>query len=411
VEPVAHQIASFSLWNTIKHIITVFADENEYIVICEDDHSFTKEYSENMLMTLLEKASNRGADILLGGVSWFQDAVQVSTDLFWTNKFSGTQFIVVFKGFFERLITAEFDKYDTVDFIISSISNKVFFAYPFISVQKDFGYSDVTFKNNIKGRVEELFIGTFERLSLLKKIALHYDRRRIKTTQKELNKITIPTYIINLVDRTERLYHIQEQFVKRNEFDVTIVEAEKHIIGAVGLWLSIRKVIQIAEQKEEDVVIICEDDHEFTEQYTVDYLLTNIIEAHQQGVDYLSGGASTFENALKIAPNRYWVGSCRATQFIIIFRKFFRKILDEPFDNTIIADIRLSEMTSNKMILYPGISVQKDFGYSDVTAAHSGDKNLVSNMFMETRDRLKKISLVYENLASLGETAKKSNGL
>lgn len=42
---------------------------------------------------------------------------------------------------------------------------------PFISVQKDFGYSDVTHSNNVKkGQIETLFKKTERRLSMIHKV-------------------------------------------------------------------------------------------------------------------------------------------------------------------------------------------------------------------------------------------------
>ena len=69
--------------------------------------------------------------------------------------------------------------------------------------------------------------------------------------------IIIPAYVINLPERKDRLAHIQQQFLGKSEFDVTIMEACKHSIGAVGLWKSILKVIKIGVANEDDVIIFC----------------------------------------------------------------------------------------------------------------------------------------------------------
>ena len=150
-----------------------------------------------------------------------------------------------------------------------------------------------------------------------------------------------------------------------------IVDACKHDIGALGLWLTIRKIIRLALKNDEDVIIICEDDHEFTKDYHKDTFIQNIIEANEQGADYLSGGTGGFYLAIPISKQRFWVNPCSSTQFIVIYKKFFEKILNEPFDDHVIADILLSEITSHKMVVYPFISKQKDFGYSDVTLIHN----------------------------------------
>ena len=67
---------------------------------------------------------------------------------------------------------------------------------------------------------------------------------------------------------------------------VNWVEACEHTNGAVGLWNSIRKIVQEAKQQEYEFILICEDDHFFTEHYTPEYLFSNIFHARQQGAYY-----------------------------------------------------------------------------------------------------------------------------
>ncbi len=85
-------------------------------------------------------------------------------------------------------------------------------------------------------------------------------------------KEKIPTYIINLPTRTDRRKHILNEFKGRPEFELTMIDACTHEVGAVGLWNSILKIIDISTERNEDMVIICEDDHQFTEHNTKDYL-------------------------------------------------------------------------------------------------------------------------------------------
>ncbi|MFJ1366956.1 hypothetical protein ACILDU_11020 [Capnocytophaga canimorsus] len=173
VKCVPHKRGNVSLWLTIKQVIE--GNKNEpYIIICEDDHYFTADFSEEKLLEYIEKAQNLEADILNGGVSWFDVAVQINTDFFWLKTFNGTQFMVVFKKFFEKITTASFNEKDSADFKISSLSENIFTFVPFISKQKEFGYSDVTIFNNEKGKVERLFAKTSERLNLLKKVKTFY---------------------------------------------------------------------------------------------------------------------------------------------------------------------------------------------------------------------------------------------
>lgn len=98
---------------------------------------------------------------------------------------------------------------------------------------------------------------------------------------KEESRFFISTYVINLKDRIDRKKHVSTEFEGRDEFDVTFVDACEHSIGAVGLWNSIVKIIQIAVEKDDDVIVICEDDHYFTKNYSKEYLFENILSSHE----------------------------------------------------------------------------------------------------------------------------------
>jgi len=209
------------------------------------------------------------------------------------------------------------------------------------------------------------------------------------------DQFNIPTYIINLKERKERLNHILGQFRGRNEFHIQVVEACEHKIGAIGLWRSIVKVIELAQNNNDDVIIICEDDHEFTHHYSQDFLLYNLINAHRQGAEIISGGIGGYGHAIPLTENRFWVSSFLSTQFIIVYKKFFKTILSYEFKEDDVTDLVLSDLTSHKMVLYPFISSQKDFGYSDITAIHNEKPGLVQRMFKKTEMRFQRLQNAY----------------
>lgn len=395
VDAIKHDVGAIGLWSTINHIIGTLAGSSDFFLVCEDDHQFTENYSLEILNRCLEEAIAKEANILCGGVSWFEDGYPVSNNLFWVKKFSGLQFTFIFKGFYSKILSSNFNQYDAADYKISDLASRKYFIHPFISAQKEFGYSDVTSKNHQTERVEELFSTTERNAASIRRTVSFYKsipNIAEANSQVDFETVTIPTYIINLAERKERKKHISDQLIGKKEFDVTVVNACKHTIGAVGLWQSIRKVIGMAIDNNDDVIIICEDDHEFTYNYNKEFLFKNIIQAHEQGCDYLNCGTGKFDFAIPISTNRLWVNHCLSTQFIVLYRKFFQRILDESYDDTIAADLKLSEMTNHKMILYPFISFQHDFGYSDVTEIHNQQKNLVKDMFSLSESRLDAIS-------------------
>jgi hypothetical protein len=200
--------------------------------------------------------------------------------------------------------------------------------------------------------------------------------------------IVIPTYIINLKKRSDRWAHILQQFADKPEFEVHRIEACAHETGVVGLWKSIVSIINQVKDKEDDVIIMCEDDHIFTEYYDRDLLIKNIVEASTEGVELLSGGIGGFGNAVPITANRYWIDWFWCFQFTVLYRPIFNKILNYSFSEVDTADGVFSELTSHKMVLFPFISIQHDFGYSDVTRANNETKGKITEYFREANEKM-----------------------
>ncbi|MRG46983.1 hypothetical protein GFS24_17810 [Chitinophaga sp. SYP-B3965] len=199
--------------------------------------------------------------------------------------------------------------------------------------------------------------------------------------------LLMPLYIINLKERKDRLEHIKGQMQDRNEFSVFIKEAIKHETGALGLWNTLVTIVKEARSKEEKFIIICEDDHLFTDCYNATLLRKAIVEAGDKEADLLSGGVSWFHTALQISSDLFWVDRFTGLQFTVIYSKFFNAILDATFEPTDAADYKLSELTGNKFLLYPFISIQREFGYSDVTEKNNLP-GYVTQVFADSLEKL-----------------------
>lgn len=398
IQPIHDDKSNVSLWRTICSIVEDNKHE-KFILICEDDHAFQTCYSSELLFSYINESIDKAADVLCGGVSWFEDAINVSENLFWVKKFSGLQFTIFFQPFYNTILTSEFKEYDAADYKISCLSQNKFFIHPFISCQKEFGYSDVTAKNDNTNRVEALFTDSQGNASALKEVGAFYEKRIIPPNfGYDYTSIMIPTYIINLKERIDRRLHILQEFANKPEFDVRVVDAIKHKTGAVGLWQTIRKCVESGIENDDDLIIVCEDDHKFTEHYDRDIFIQNILEAHEQGCDILSGGIGGFYHAVPITKQRYWIDYFWCTQFIVLFRKFFNKILSAPYDDKVTADDKISAITTHKMVLYPFISIQHDFGYSDVTRHNNDIPGNITQFFKEADKKLSGYKCVYEQL-------------
>ncbi|WP_286775064.1 MULTISPECIES: hypothetical protein [Sphingobacterium] len=111
-----HKIDAVVLLRTLYNIIKqAETKELPYIIVCEDDHCFTPHYNVVELRNTIAKAKGLCSDILLGGVSHFEDAVQVEQELFRINHFTGFQFTIIYKRAFKRLLSLECSNDDNID--------------------------------------------------------------------------------------------------------------------------------------------------------------------------------------------------------------------------------------------------------------------------------------------------------
>lgn len=357
VEAIEHQIGAIGLWQTIIHILEqLVSDEDDFIIFCEDDHYFTSAYSTEKLLHAINIAGERNADLLMGGVSGFSSVLPVAGELYWVEKFSGLQFTVIFRRFFQRIINAPMEKFHAADYHMSDLTTDKMLIYPAFSAQKEFGYSDATPKNAEAGKVTQYFEQVAERLQILNNVSAFYSKMRVpETASEDYSNICIPVYLLINEQEQTAFASAKKTFSDRKEFEHRIINNQSaHPIAAL------QECVADATAQDDDIIIICREGHLFSDAYAKDYLLQNIIAAYQQGAALLAGDAEMFGFAMPISENRYWVNEVKGWHLLVIFSKVFRQILDEPWDNDMLLDDFLSTISSNKMLLYPFISQTTD---------------------------------------------------
>lgn len=388
-----------ALWDNVVGIVKYAKmHKKEYVIICEDDHQFTEVYDNLSFTRLIAKARTFHADVLIGGVSFFKSAVQLSSDLFWIDKFSGLQFTLIFNSFFDRIINATFQPWEAADHKISSLTDRKFVIYPFISIQKDFGYSDVTEKNNVAGSVTKLFVSAAEMMTQISVVKSFYSsivssNKRCST--QNFDDTSISLKIILQTGENDELEHIKQQYNGRSEFDVSLIETSC-LNSERKIWEGIVSAVRTSSINNDDLVVISTADNEFTEHYDKQTLLTQIVTAHAFGADLLSGGAGNFGQVVLIDKGKFWVNPLLSMQFVVVFEKFYEKVLNYKFQDDDITTKVLSNLTSHKMLLYPFISIiktpvgqiPKRFDY----VMQNGD--IYSSDFEESDRRLATIEMV-----------------
>lgn len=389
VEAQVHSIGATGLWFTIRHILNDrVGPKDEYIILCQDDHLFTKEYSKEHLLYCIHEAQSLQADILACGVSGFTSAIPISEHIFWGEKFSGLQFTIIFRKFFQKILDANFETVNAADLKLCALTENKFFIYPFLSIQKEFGYSDVTPGNNVQGYIDKGFKDSDEKVKIINTVSTFY-KQKLKVTEAlksfaGIESVVIPTYIIHLNETTKCLSAIEKQFAGRHEFAVTIIEGNHDKINESGSCLSIKKIIKTAIENDDDVIIICREGHQFTENYQRANFLKLVYQAGLFGCNLLIGGMDAFNLALPVTNNIFWIDSFGPSQFFVIYRSFYTNILQEPFCDSDTLESKFSEMTSSKMAIHPFISEKKNI----VNMSMNNLRNITTIEYPKSNERL-----------------------
>ncbi|MBS1663082.1 MAG: hypothetical protein JST68_18710 [Bacteroidetes bacterium] len=404
VQAEEHTTGAIGLWNTIVKLISKVEQAGyEYIILCEDDHQFTEDYSPAALFDRIDEAIAHDADVLLGGPSWFSGALQVSPDLFWVDRFAGLQFTVLFRKFFPRILRADFRRGDAADYKIADLSENKYFIYPSISTQIEFGYSDATPTNNDPGRVDKLFDVSRKCAKTLVNVRDYYSKMGRPATGDEeetFENISIPAYIIHQPGRADRLGHITGEFSGKKEFDTRIIEASPHPNLAVSLFSSIKRIAGLAIANDDDVIAICEDDHQFTAEYSRHSFFQSIIEASNAGAEMISGGVGRIDQLFPVSQRFFWTSAVWHLQFVVLFKNVFQKILDEPIEGIAEGKDIFMQLTSHKMLLDPFISTKKDFG--DPLYNVQTDQRSITEQFSRSIVRLDTIRKKADHLQMVG---------
>lgn len=405
VPAIERRIGAHGLWQTFYAIVESEASSSsDYFIFCEDDHIFTENYSIKNLRLKIKEAQELKADLLSGGMSVVHNPVEIKSGLFWVSEFNGMQFTIIFRQCYQKILSAKTTDGYAVDIQLSYLAHRKFVISPFISTQMEFGYSDATTMNDEDGRVTRFFCKSQRLLNSLQKVKNHYasvSPELINSIMRtDVSKCFVPTYVINLPQRTERLKHIHAQFDTHPEFNLHIYRAIKHKIGAIGLWQSICDIIRNAKNADEDFVLICEDDHVFTENYDRDTFLRQIMIGAFMGAQMLNGGVGDFSNLVPLHGGIAWMDRFWCTQFIVIYKSAYNTILDAQFGLRDVADEKLSTLLTDKLVITPFISEQIDFGYSDITPSNNSG-GMILRHFANARYNLKHYAAALSSIQSI----------
>ena len=113
-------------------------------------------------------------------------------------------------------------------------------------------------------------------------------------------------------------------------------------------------------ENEDEFVVISFDHHRFTHDYSNVDFFKNLYLANHYGADVLYGGGSNVDFTAKIQNNLYWVNKVENSAFIVLFKKFFPRLLEIDWGTSTGFVQEISSSTPDKMIVYPFISISMD---------------------------------------------------
>lgn len=186
-------------------------------------------------------------------------------------------------------------------------------------------------------------------------------------------------YVINLEERVDRLIQIKEDFIDYNLIFVKAIEDE---IGWKGCFLSHKKCIEIAKQKNLKYIIVMEDDCKKKNNF--DTNLNIIIEYLNKNINdwnLFLGGVTyvwNFNNLINLSEkiNIIEINTGKTTQFIIYNSNCYDYFLN--FDIIIPID-KCWHNNLKTLVIVPFITTQYE-GYSNIEKKNTSYDSRFNNI-------------------------------
>lgn len=166
-------------------------------------------------------------------------------------------------------------------------------------------------------------------------------------------KISSNNFYINTFCLYKNKKNILKEFSDKKEFNIEWIKLgnQLHCIDKERL----NSIVNKSLKDEDDFIIICFENHRFKNNYIQTNLLKYIYLANIYRTDILFGNGDEIDFMCKIQDELYWVNSVRGSNFIILFRNFFGRLLDLDFSGNINFSEKISTLSTNKLIIHPFI--------------------------------------------------------
>lgn len=124
-------------WTYVTESINIAKRNNEkYATICQPSAYFTNEYSYSFLLQKIKDAQHLNAEILIGGLSDFRQAIPMGYQLYWIAWFKTAPLLIIYESLYDKILSYKFQVNDTIDNILSLLAKYKMIIYPFICMQR-----------------------------------------------------------------------------------------------------------------------------------------------------------------------------------------------------------------------------------------------------------------------------------
>ncbi|MEX2566789.1 MAG: hypothetical protein WD431_12660, partial [Cyclobacteriaceae bacterium] len=121
-------------WMTLQKIVQQATDDgDDVIIVCDEDHLFTKSYSRECLIRHIVQGHQLDTRILCGGIDDFDTAIPLTQDKFWVRAFKSCSFIVLYQSVFDRILKEPLSNDSTIESLYREITSNKLVMFPFIT--------------------------------------------------------------------------------------------------------------------------------------------------------------------------------------------------------------------------------------------------------------------------------------
>ncbi len=148
----------------------------------------------------------------------------------------------------------------------------------------------------------------------------------------------------------------EDDIVKKQFEGKSLFKTEKLSFPSLSRWSLFRCAVELSETRgDDDVIVICFNNHCFTDSFDERLFLNTVVEASQRGGQLLLGGCQTMGNLVPVSQSLFWLDITSGASFYVVYRSAYEKILSIRVDDDDLDKI-ITQYVPNKFLICPVVS-------------------------------------------------------